>query len=241
MQEDIDHIAGTLFYSYTNVPPGDIMEIIDVMGGEGRAGVWLDGNNKESLGNGNFDLNARRQLLLEDSKLSNEELQKKYRLSTLTSDLTGSVMDRWLSELTIIDPNLHIKPLECLHKHLSEDNELVKAMRQQLDIEFEKLTIRNHHLPELPDNVAKMLTKELLSNTLIVDLIRLVLAEATKPSSEITPALIVRGIDTLLVKWYAPVNKIDLVGGLLWKRRILDSKSYALGDTLLENGVATPH
>ena len=239
MQQDIAHVAGSIHYCYTNVRPCDLMEIIAAMGGEGRAGMWLDGNNKESLSNSNFDLNARRQLLLEDSKLSNEELQKKYRLSTMTSDLTESVVDRWLSGLITIDPNLHIKPLECLHKHLSEDVELVKILRQQLNIEFEKLTPRSLLPSELPNDVANTLTKELLSNALIVDLIRLVLSQKTKPNPT-TPAMILRGIDELLVKWFAPVHNPDLVDGRLWKHRILDSKTYALGDTLLENGVANP-
>lgn len=91
MQEDIDHIAGTLFYSYTNVPPGDIMEIIDVMGGEGRAGVWLEGNCPAA---GFFGVDwsldfPTLEKLQADAKLSNKELLERYRkpLGSLIKDL----------------------------------------------------------------------------------------------------------------------------------------------------------
>lgn len=80
MQEDIDHIAGTLFYSYTNIPPCDIGEVIQVMGGEGRAGVWLGGNCPTSGVFGErWNLDAvRREQLQADAKLSNTELIERY-------------------------------------------------------------------------------------------------------------------------------------------------------------------
>ena len=248
MQKDIDHVAGSIHYCYTNVRPCDLMEIITVMGGEGRAGVWLEGNNDAESHMRNFEFDdAKRQLLIEDSKLSNEELQKKYRLSTLTSDLTEDSLDKWLSGLVGLKPVEHIEPLVLLNKHLAGDEELVKILRQNVDGELHKLKEQNIDIPELPEAVKEVLPKELLENKLMSDLLLVGCIAALEymncTSSTITINRIVTGIDLLFTRWFLPHDKSHLRANLNWKKRTLYKlenltfNDWVTPDTCVELGV----